>query len=68
MACVSFSGGISNDCSNNMGGITKLYLTDLANVTSYTESGGTVSSISMTASSYSMSSLSTEIVQHSQKI
>lgn len=52
MSCVSFSGGISNDCANNIGGVTKLYLTDFANVTSYTESGGTVSAITLTASSY----------------
>lgn len=52
MACVAFSGGISNDCENNVGGITKLYLTDWANVTSYTESGGTVSAITMASASY----------------
>jgi hypothetical protein len=50
MACVSFSGGIANDCANNMGGVTKLYLTDFDNITSYTETGGTVSAVSMTAS------------------
>jgi len=32
-----------------MGGVTKLYLTDFDNVDSYTESGGTVSAIGMTA-------------------
>lgn len=47
MACVSFSGGISNDCSNNIGGLSKVYLTDLSNISSYTQSGGTVSAISM---------------------
>lgn len=52
MSCVSFSGGITNDCSANMGGVTKLYLTDFKNVTSYTTSGGTVSAISLTASTY----------------
>lgn len=52
MACVSFSGGIANDCLNNMGGVTKLYLTDFASITSYTESGGTVSAIGMTSSAY----------------
>ena len=37
MACVSFSGGIANDCENNMGGVTKLYLTDFDNVSAYTD-------------------------------
>lgn len=52
MACVSFSGGISKDCENNIGGLTKLYLTDFDNVTSYVESGGTVSTINMAVGSY----------------
>lgn len=52
MACVSFSGGIANDCANNMGGLTKLYLTDFDNISSYTESGGTVSAITMASASY----------------
>jgi hypothetical protein len=52
MACVSFSGGIANDCENNMGGVTKLYLTDFDNISTYTESGGTVSSITMASASY----------------
>ena len=52
MACVSFSGGISKDCENNIGGLTKVYLTDFDNITGYTQSGGTVSSISLAASSY----------------
>jgi F0F1-type ATP synthase beta subunit len=47
MACVSFSGGISNDCSNNIGGLTKLYLTDFENISSYTQAGGTVSAITL---------------------
>jgi len=49
MACVSFSGGIAKDCANNIGGLTKVYLTDLDNITSFTQSGGTVSSITMAA-------------------
>jgi hypothetical protein len=52
MACVSFSGGIANDCENNMGGVTKLYLTDFDNVSAYTETGGTVSVITMASASY----------------
>lgn|SRR5574343_9995 len=52
MACNSLNLGIAADCSNNMGGITKVYLTPLSNITSYTESGGTVSAISMTSSTY----------------
>jgi len=52
MSCVSFSGGITNDCSNNMGGVTKVYLTDFANIVTYTESGGTVSAITMASASY----------------
>ena len=47
MSCISFSGGISKDCSNNIGGLSKLYLTDLDNITGITQSGGTVSSIGM---------------------
>ena len=49
MACVSFSGGIAKDCANNIGGLTKVYLTDFDNITGYTQSGGTVSSITMAA-------------------
>lgn len=52
MACVSFSGGIAKDCENNIGGLTKLYLTDFDNIVSYTQSGGTVSSITMASASY----------------
>lgn len=52
MACVSFSGGIANDCANNVGGLTKLYLTDFDNVDSYTQAGGTVSAIGLTAGTY----------------
>jgi len=51
MACVSFSGGISLNCENNIGGLTKLYLTDFDNIISYTETGGTVSSITMATAS-----------------
>lgn len=51
MACVSFTGGISNDCSNNIGGLTKLYITDLANITTLTSSAGTVSAITMATGS-----------------
>lgn len=49
MACVSFSGGIAKDCENNIGGLTKVYLTDFDNITGITQSGGTVSSITMAA-------------------
>ena len=49
MSCISFSGGLSKGCENNVGGITKVYLTDLANVTGITQSGGTVSVIGMAA-------------------
>ena len=51
MACVSFSGGIAKDCNNNIGGLTKLYLTDFDNVITITESGGTVSNIIMASAS-----------------
>lgn len=51
MSCVSFSGGIAKTCDNNIGGVTKLYLTDFDNVLSYTASGGTVSSITMATAS-----------------
>ena len=49
MACVSFSGGIAKDCANNIGGLTKVYLTDFDNITSFAQSGGTVSTITMAA-------------------
>lgn len=52
MACVSFSGGISLNCENNIGGLTKVYLTDFDNIVTLTESGGTVSSITMASASY----------------
>jgi hypothetical protein len=52
MACVSFSGGIAKNCENNVGGLTKVYLTDFDNITGYTQSGGTVSSITMASASY----------------
>lgn len=51
MACVSFSGGIAKDCENNIGGLTKLYLTDFDNIVTYTQSGGTVSAITMASAS-----------------
>lgn len=51
MACNSLNIGIAADCTNNMGGITKVYLTSLSNVMTYTASGATVSAISLTASS-----------------
>jgi hypothetical protein len=52
MACVSFSGGIAKDCDNNIGGLTKLYLTDFDNIVGYTQSGGTVSVIQMASASF----------------
>jgi len=51
MACVTFSGGIAKDCANNIGGLTKVYLTDFDNIVGYTQSGGTVSSIIMASAS-----------------
>lgn len=51
MACVSFSGGIPKDCENNIGGLTKLYLTDFDNIVSYTQAGGTVSAIIIASAS-----------------
>jgi hypothetical protein len=51
MACISFTGGIEKDCLNNIGGVNKLYLTDFDNIVSYTESGGTVSAITMASAS-----------------
>jgi hypothetical protein len=52
MACVSFSGGIAKDCANNIGGLTKVYLTDFDNIASYAQTGGTVSNIIMASASY----------------
>lgn len=51
MACVSFSGGIAKSCDNNIGGLTHLYITDFDNIVSYTQSGGTVSAITMASQS-----------------
>jgi len=51
MACITFSGGIAKDCENNIGGLTKVYLTDFDNITGYTQSSGTVSSIIMASAS-----------------
>lgn len=47
MACVSFSGGISLNCENNIGGLTKVFLTDFDSVTGLTAAGGTVSAIDL---------------------
>jgi hypothetical protein len=52
MSCVSFTGGISLNCENNIGSLTKVYLTDFDNVDGVTESGGTVSVITMASASY----------------
>jgi hypothetical protein len=52
MSCVSFSGGISLNCENNIGSLTHVYLTDFDNVVTVTESGGTVSAITMASASY----------------
>ena len=51
MACIAFSGGISLNCENNLGGITKVYLTDFDNIDSITASGGTVSNITLATGS-----------------
>lgn len=51
MACVSFSGGIAKDCENNIGGLTKLYITDFDNIVGLTSTGGTVSSITLATAS-----------------
>lgn len=34
--CKSLTGGISKGCTGNIGGIKKIYITDLCNITSYT--------------------------------
>jgi hypothetical protein len=52
MSCVSFTGGISLNCENNIGSLTKVYLTDFDNVVGVTEAGGTVSAITMASASY----------------
>jgi hypothetical protein len=51
MACVSFSGGIAKNCDNNVGGLTRLLLTDYDNVVSYTQANGVVSAITMATAS-----------------
>ena len=52
MGCISFSGGIAKDCESNIGGLTKLFLTDFDNIVNYSESGGTVSTITMASASF----------------
>jgi len=52
MSCISFSGGISKTCDSNIGGVKTLLITDFDNIVSFTQSGGTVSSITMASQSY----------------
>lgn len=47
MACTLLTSGICRDCDNNAGGVTKLYITDLENVTSVTATSGTISAIGL---------------------
>jgi len=39
------------NCENNIGGLTKLYLTDFDNVLGITASGGTISTITLATAS-----------------
>ena len=50
--CSPIDNGIAKSCSNNAGGVSKIYITDFDNVTGITASGGTVSSITMSDSFY----------------
>jgi len=45
--CETISSGISKGCSNNMGGVLKVWLTDLDSVTSVTATSGHISAITM---------------------
>jgi len=48
MSCVPFSGNLLLGCDTNSGGTKRyIYITDFDNVTTYTESGGTVSSVTL---------------------
>lgn len=47
MACTLMTGGIPKDCSNNLGGIQKILVTDKENVVSTTEVGGEITAITM---------------------
>ena len=51
MSCNNIiTAGISANCENNMGGVLEIYITDRDGVTAITESGGTVSDITLSAS------------------
>ena len=49
MSCQLISGGISKDCSNNVGGIKQLWITELENVSTYTlgSPSGVITAITM---------------------
>lgn len=50
MACL-LTQGFTLDCRDGIGGIKEVYIIELANVSSYTESSGTVSAITKTTGS-----------------
>lgn len=47
MACVLLTGGIAKNCDNNLGGVTKVYITDFENVTGVTAASGEISAFTM---------------------
>lgn len=52
MSCVTFTGGIDKTCENSIGGLSQVLLTDFDNITNVTETGGTVSAITMATASF----------------
>jgi len=52
MSCETITSGISVGCDKNMGGVFAIYIADLANVSSLTASGGTISGVTMATGSF----------------
>ncbi len=50
MACDILTGGVVKDCENNAGGLRKIWITDLDNITSYTEASDVITAITMVSS------------------
>ncbi len=47
MSCTLLTDGIAKDCLNNIGGVTKIYITDFANVISNTKISEVIQSFTM---------------------
>lgn len=50
MACENITEGVAKGCDNNMGGLTEIYITDLVNVQSVTETSGHITGFTMAGS------------------